>query len=742
MRLVARRQGHFSRAGFGGAVAVIGLNTNLTERLRAIKVDRVSLSEALCARRIRADGTVVDLRGTVGPADERADALLYLNTSLGWPALPGVHVGVAVIDRTSFRNSETLTRALAWCERHGADRIIVVSHLGEPPQPPLTDGAHWIRWAWTPGLRSDVVHELGDGPICGPLSTNPLLDQPPRSVGAAVYIAPELSQLRRTCLRGIAAARRVNPPFPRCVADAVQLVNLLGALWGRVETANVWAAAEPRGTTIHALVRQVRQATGEELRGPWAAFRETHWADLRAAALRLAELLTEYNPRLDMLLSLLDWAAAARPDARVVIRTNSRAGAGALVGDLTEQRPSLEDLLGHGDPTSARLAVLPYSDRLPWACTPALEIHLGVPAPWRRSALLSGEASEHLVVVDADEQRWLTTVLTGMNDEWTATLEGAAQTLDLLPLPAQHIPAPQVVYGPIGIDDRGVDSDETTPVPMPGIDLDRLFAAFSSAVSQVDRGDEDDGRDPATPAGGRPMLARALTLEPDGAEYWLPTDSRAEIVAGSRYSRVAVRDITAGMAVLIPRGESRDELYHRLLHAAHQDVDVMAVQLMLRRFRMAMHELYDRFGSWTEVARALRHRGSSVQSGNTCAAWASGEVIAPEDINDIRRVGRLTWDENLLIDRTWERIGAIAEELRRLHRSLGRLLSAAIGEVAAGRPGPNLDQLSQVCGGIDTTEILEEFEVRQVRDVSAPTTVPSSQLRRLLTPAAGARRSA
>ncbi|MDP9387393.1 MAG: hypothetical protein M3Q48_05545, partial [Actinomycetota bacterium] len=209
-----------------------------------------------------------------------------------------------------------------------------------------------------------------------------------------------------------------------------------------------------------------------------------------------------------------------------------------------------------------------------------------------------------------------------------------------------------------------------------------------------------------------------------------------------RYSRVAVRDITAGMAVLIPRGESRDELYHRLLHAAHQDVDVMAVQLMLRRFRMAMHELYDRFGSWTNVARELRQRGSSVQSGSSCAAWASGEVIAPEDINDIRRVGRLTWDENLLVDRTWERIGTIAEELRRLHRSLGRLLSAAIGEVAAGRPGSNLDHLSQVCGGIDTTEILEEFEVRQVRAVSAPTTVPSSQLRRLLTPAAGARRSA
>jgi hypothetical protein len=113
MRFRARRQGQFSREGFGGAIAVIGLNTNLTERLRAIQIDRVSLSEALCARRIRADGTVVDLRGAVSRADARPDALLYLNTSLGWPPLPEVHVGVAVVDRTSFRNAETLTRALA-----------------------------------------------------------------------------------------------------------------------------------------------------------------------------------------------------------------------------------------------------------------------------------------------------------------------------------------------------------------------------------------------------------------------------------------------------------------------------------------------------------------------------------------------------------------------------------------------------------------------------------------------------
>jgi hypothetical protein len=70
--------------------------------------------------------------------------------------------------------------------------------------------------------------------------------------------------------------------------------------------------------------------------------------------------------------------------------------------------------------------------------------------------------------------------------------------------------------------------------------------------------------------------------------------------------------------------------------------------------------------------------------------------------------------------------------LRRLHRELGRLLSSAIAEAASGQPGPNLRRLSELCGGMDVAEILEEFEVRRVRGVGPPTSVPSSQLRQLL----------
>lgn len=561
---------------------------------------------------------------------------------------------------------------------------------------------------------------------------NPLLAVAPRRVGAALYAAPALSRLRRTCFAGIVAARRINQPFPKPVVDAVQLVNLLGGLWGCVSTANVWAVADPRGVSVATLSRSIHDTHGDDLRGPWVAFRATHWPDLRHHALQLAALLVEYNPRLDVLTALLDWAAAARPDARVVVRTHTRSAAGALLQDLTELHPKVVDAVGDADPATARLTVLPYSDRLPWATGPVLELHLGVPAPWRRSALLSAEASEHVVVVDVDEQQWLRTVVARMNDEWTTALTVSAETIALAVPPAPHVAAVRTVFGPLRIDIRGAASSTPDVAPMPTLDLARLFAAFSSAVTQVDRGEEDGERDAGTPAGGRPTLARPITFEPGDTVYWLPSDGRVEVLAGTKYSAMPVASLTPGLALLIPRGETRDELYARLLEAAHRDTDVMAVSMLLHRFRVAMYELHDRCGSWEDVARMLRHSGSRVQTGSACRLWATGDVIAPDDVADIRRVARLIYGDSLTADRTWERIGVIADGLRQLHRELGRLLSAAIAEAAYGQPGANLGRLSALLGGIDAAEILEEFEMRRIRSVGPPTSVPAGHLRRLL----------
>lgn len=112
--------------------------------------------------------------------------------------------------------------------------------------------------------------------------------------------------------------------------------------------------------------------------------------------------------------------------------------------------------------------------------------------------------------------------------------------------------------------------------------------------------------------------------------------------------------------------------------------------------------------------------------------WGStARVIAPDDVKDIRRVAWLTGHDDLTHDRTWERIGAMAAEMRRLHQALGRA-SGAIAEAAGGRPSENLRKLSDLCGGMDASEVLEEFELRQIRAVGGPSRALVTQLRKVL----------
>jgi hypothetical protein len=730
LRLGERMRGCLGGMGFEGPIVVIGLNTNLTERLRRIRISGQSLSDALCAQRIRTDGQVTDLHGSLSPAKAWHDGLLYLNTSLGWPTLPGVQAGAVIVDRTSFRNPSTLDRALAWAEAHRAERLLVLADLGDV-QPTACSDRSWVHWAWAPPLLCDLVYELGDAHPCGLLSTNALLAFPPAPLGTAIYQAPAIAEARRRCLAAIAAARRVRAELPGSVADTIQLINQLSGVWGRVQTANEWAVADAYGTTIATLVRKVRTARGEDLRGPWTWYAETRWAELRSNALELAELLSEYNPRLDVLLGVLDWAEAHRADHRLTVRTHTRSGALALRQDLLAERPTLAERLSDADPQTADLLLLPHSERLPWASRPSLEIHLGVPSPWRRSVMVSGEAVEHIFVLDEDERTWLEKVRSSLQREWSQILHETDKRLQLHGVPDVVWPEARVMYGPVYIDGRGA-AETVGAYPAPTIDLPQLFADFASAVSSVEHVFGPVGGAQIQPTGSSSVLARPLTLEPGNTVYWLPASSRVEVLVGSRYATVEATTVTPGMKLLIPRGETRNELYQRLQQAVHRDADVMSVSILLARFRRAVSSLHEQAGSWDDVARALRTRGSSVTSGQACRLWATGEAIAPDDVEDIRRVGWLTHNQTLISEGMWQRLGALADELRRIHRELGRLLSAAIAEAASGNHGPALTRLSELCGGVELAEILEEFEVRQVRFVGPPVPTNSTQIHRLL----------
>ncbi|MGH3117533.1 MAG: hypothetical protein ACRDQ2_10580, partial [Gaiellales bacterium] len=111
--LVASQTG---KLGFPrGPVVVVGMNTMVQERLRRIRLAGVQLAEGLVTCRMRSDGRLVNPAGVVTDVRAHPDALIYLNTRVGWPSLPPtIRPSVVVIDRTSFASLDILERALTW----------------------------------------------------------------------------------------------------------------------------------------------------------------------------------------------------------------------------------------------------------------------------------------------------------------------------------------------------------------------------------------------------------------------------------------------------------------------------------------------------------------------------------------------------------------------------------------------------------------------------------------------------
>ncbi|WP_157719850.1 DISARM anti-phage system protein DrmE domain-containing protein [Microlunatus sagamiharensis] len=727
-RLGEQRQGVFDGLGFRGPVVVIGYNTNLTERLRKIRIGAESLSEAISAGRVRANGTVVDLGGVVSPATSWSNGLLYLNTSLGWPTLRGVKPGVVIIDRSGFASDDTLLRALQWAGAHTAGRVLVLADIGGVP-PKV--GLPFRVWPWAPQLVRDVRDELGKEPACGPLSTNPLLNALQARPTAAVYTAPALTAARTRCFAGVRAARRVSRELPRGVDEAVTLLNVCAGLWGTVRSYNECAAAETQAPSLATLGRMIRETHGNDLRGAWSGFAETRWADLRQNALTLLELLEERNPRLDMLEGVLDRVARTHPGVPVVVRTASRAGAHALAMDLTARRPQLTGVLASGSDEAA-LRLLPYSAKLAWTAKPVVEIHLGVPAPRRRTSLFSGEANERVVVCDPDELVWLQRVLDEQTRRWDLDLGATTAALRLDGLPSIEVRPTKVLLGPLPLDERGAGSD-VTPLQVPVLDLLSLFSEFDKAVAGA-APDEAPSADEATDAAaaGREVLAVPVRLVPGTTMCWLAADSTVDVIVGQAYTTSPATDLRAGMSVVLPRGDTGVGLFDRLLAASRQDVDVRAVETMLSRFRRAVLQLHDISGTWDGVVTRMQSMGSSVTSGATCRAWSRGDSIAPDDPEDIRRVGLLTHSIELTGQEQWQRLGRMAEQLRGMRRDLGRLAARATSEAASGASGAALEALSKAYGGIDVSEVVEEFDSHKVAAVGPASLVHAARLRRVL----------
>lgn len=491
---------------------------------------------------------------------------------------------------------------------------------------------------------------------------------------------------------GVARATRLITTMTRCVSD--------------VSTYNQLAVDDPRSSNMFSLDRQL-QRDGGRFGGAWHGFEQGRWAGLRGGALEAYKTISISNPKAHALVDLLDQISRRPHVPQVVVRTSNRTAAMATIDTLSREAGDILNRMN--------VAVLSWSERLPWNDEDSIEILPAAPPVVLHPILWSAEASEHIILAYKHElplinSQWRT----GVRDV-NASLSAAFGVLGLgvaphwdpkITLPSEHIDTGQ------------------SPVQIAGADLEQMLERMR-ALEEVEQGADDLATSrPSSTAMDSVHATKLLVpikLE-DGRVWWVDPERSVDVLIANRYCQRLVEALIPGDRVVIPRGDGRESVFARLVAAHHRDADVVDLDFLLLRFRKACLRLYrDAGDNWAEVARQLESNGASAV--HQAKAWAEGSTLAPAEPSDVRLVAELAGDTNL--SEGWSRIAATAELLRTDHQQLGRLVSGALGELASGTEGQNIRNLTARLGQ-GAAEILDEFLVATVRTIGAPATVAAS----------------
>lgn len=707
---LARIHAHASAPGsptdFPGSVTVIGMDTAMQRRLAAVSVERVPLSEGLKVHRVRSDGRLVESGGSIVQFQRQARRLLYLNTRVGWPTLHGEYGGVTIIDRTSFRNPDLLRRALDWGENHRANRVVVVNDRGDSDTNEiLADHASAVfHWIIDGPIRQHLVQVLGPRSSRSRLSTNTLMDTECSTLRVTAIEAPGVESRFRDAYNLLKDAYKVDASLPYGVVAARRVLNVLNQLTGTVESFNASAALDHRSRSIRSLYNTVEQSRTGSFPQEWHGYASTRWGSLRKLTLELIELLDADNPKFMALLATVDLVARRMPDHAIVVRVASEAAAAALLDDLLPFETVIPD--------SERMKVVPWAARVPWADKPTVEILPALPPSSRRPLLWSGEATERIVlsygweqfVLERIRRHDVNRIQQALCRTFTGMGLGNAPTWSL----SQTLQFDTVSSGPLDHE------------PGPGLDLSVNLDALIADLDELGYplGDDQEMSVEKTAESEIQVEAYPLILEPSGDSWWVHCDEAVETLIAGGYQRLHLQDLKPGDQVIVPRGTGREDLFTRLVEAKYKDVDVRDLMVMMNRWKRAcLIVIAECNGDRDRIQERLREAGCSTVT--EIERWADGRTIAPQRSEDIVAVARAAGDEWL--SKNWRRIAATATELRGLHISIGQRISGAMHEVVHG-DGPHLQALADVLGA-DAAEILDEFDVAELRRVGEPQTV-------------------
>ncbi len=167
-----------------------------------------------------------------------------------------------------------------------------------------------------------------------------------------------------------------------------------------------------------------------------------------------------------------------------------------------------------------------------------------------------------------------------------------------------------------------------------------------------------------------------------------------------RQDRLA-RDLQVGDEVIAIHGQQRQSLYELLVSRLHRNP---AIELHLALLDRWQDEVEAGYVTWAGSGRtlddllcAMRAKGSDITSVSGVRLWVTGGTLAPQDAEDVRRLGEVL--ERRFVVANFGRIANAATRLRGLHRGLAQRLDNWLEEEAT-REGAGDDAIIDADAGI------------------------------------------
>ncbi len=189
---------------------------------------------------------------------------------------------------------------------------------------------------------------------------------------------------------------------------------------------------------------------------------------------------------------------------------------------------------------------------------------------------------------------------------------------------------------------------------------------------------------------------------------------------GEQVEEIYIRALRPGNLVAFIPGQRRQSLYDLIISRIHGHPSIELHLALVRRWQEDLRKAYWNWqGNLEELLRQMQRRGSHIVSSLTLKNWLNGQILCPQDREDLRRLADIL--ELEFVQNYYLRIYRAASFLRGLHIDIGKGLSQFILKLATGKRTNDQGQIISEELGLSLRDFRDSLLILRVRSVEMKT---------------------